>query len=202
LDALTKLNALGLVLSAALLAMACVKADRVRAWRAGINPSAPDLLDVAFTVARVIFVTLAGIGIYTAVQGFGVSDDMAWDDSELTSAVQGATDDMDGSLYRTDETGDPLYSTDFESLIEDKVVENGGGDAPQSGVEAAAADANTDDDAYFTVSADGAEDEFCTHIQRTRSKKDDYTPPGIAGGEGTLTYPGYRLAVGTREGAC
>lgn len=59
---------------------------------------------------------------------------------------------MDGFPYRTDETGDPLYLTDFESLIEDKVVKTGGGDAPQSGVEAAAADANTDDDAYFTVS--------------------------------------------------
>lgn len=40
MDALTELNIIGLALSAVLLAMACVKSDRVRAWRTGINPSA------------------------------------------------------------------------------------------------------------------------------------------------------------------
>ena len=72
MDALTELTVLGLILSAALLAMACVKADRVRAWRSSINPSAEELPDAAFTAARVILVTAAGIGIYLAIQSFGV----------------------------------------------------------------------------------------------------------------------------------
>src|SRR5882757_5505447 len=96
MDALTKMNLFVLVLAAVLLAMACVKADRVRAWRDGINPSAPEVPDAAFTVARVILVTMAGVGVYTSIQGFGVADDMSWSGNELTSAVQGATDDLDG----------------------------------------------------------------------------------------------------------
>ncbi|WP_200307284.1 hypothetical protein [Streptomyces adelaidensis] len=71
MDTLTQLNVLGLVLSALLLAMACIKADRVRAWRSRINPSAEDLPDAAFTAARILFVTAAGLGIYLAIQGFG-----------------------------------------------------------------------------------------------------------------------------------
>ncbi|MET9447512.1 hypothetical protein [Streptomyces cinerochromogenes] len=201
MDALTKLNVLGLVLSAVLLAMACVKADRVRAWRTSVNPSAPDLPDSAFVAARVLFLTLAGIGVYTAVHGFGVSDDVSWSDGELTSAVRQATDDLDGYTFQADDSG-PLSFTDYESLIEDKVTEYGGGDAPAYGVTVEPADGNTDDTASFTVTADGADNAFCTHIERTRSKKDDYTPPGIAGGEGTLTYLGYRISVSEREGEC
>ena len=45
---LTELNVIGLILSAVLLAMACVKADRVRAWRTGVNPSAEELSDASF----------------------------------------------------------------------------------------------------------------------------------------------------------
>ena len=202
MDALTKLNILGLVLSAVLLAMACVKADRVRAWRAAVNPSAEELPDSAFVVARVVFVALAVIGIYQCVQGFAVADDTSWDDSELSSAVRQATDDLDGYRYHADESGASLYFDDYGTLIEAKVVRYGGGDAPGTGVAAAPADANTADDAYFTVTANGADAVYCTHIERTRSKKDDYTPPGIAGGEGTVTYPGYRLAVATRDGEC
>ncbi|WP_367320482.1 hypothetical protein [Streptomyces sp. HUAS ZL42] len=202
MDALTKLNILGLVLSAVLLAMACVKADRVRAWRAEINPSAEELPDSAFVVARVILITLAGIGIYQCVQGFGVADDMDWDDSELTSAVQQTTDDLDGYTYFVDLTGNPFYFDDYATLLEDKVVRYGGGDAPQMGVDASPADTNTDTDAYFTLTASGADAAFCTHIERARSKEHDYTPPGIAGGEGKFTYPGYRLTVTTRDGAC
>ncbi|MFI6626960.1 hypothetical protein [Streptomyces sp. NPDC050528] len=202
MDALTELNIIGLGVSGVLLAMACVKADRVRAWRAGINPSAPEVSDASFTVARVALGAMAGVGIWTCVQGFGVADDMAWSDGELTSAVRGATDDLDGYTYRTDQSGTPLYFDDYETLIRDKVTENGGGDAPSTGVTAEPAPANTDADAYFTVAANGTETSFCTHVVRARSKKDDYTPPGITGGEGTVTFPGYRLAVGTREGAC
>ncbi|MFE5026560.1 hypothetical protein ACFRAO_25380 [Streptomyces sp. NPDC056656] len=55
------------------------------------------------------------------------------------------------------------------------------------------ADANTDTDAYFTVRADGADVAFCTHLERSLSPKDDYTPPGITSGEGTITQCAYRL---------
>ena len=202
MDALTKMNVLVLLLSAGLVAMACVKADRVRAWRAGVNPSAPELPDAAFTVARLTLVAMAALGVYTAVQGFGVSDDVSWDDGELASAVRQATDDLDGFTFQTDSGGTPLGFTDYGTLIKDKVAEYGGGDAPQYGVDATPADANTEADAYFTVTADGADAGFCTHITRTRSKKDDYTPPGITGGEGKLTYPGYRMAVRMQTGAC
>ncbi|MFJ9869186.1 hypothetical protein [Streptomyces sp. NPDC101165] len=202
MDGLTELNVLGLALTAVLLAMACVKADRVRAWRSSINPSAPDLPDSAFVVARVVFVTLAGLGVYTAVQGFGVSDDMAWDDTELAGAVRQAADDLNGFTYQTDDSGSPLYFDDYASLIEDNVIRYGGGDAPQYGVAAVPADANTEDDAYFTVTAKGADGAFCAHVERGRSKEDDYTPPGIGGREGTLTYRGYRIAMESRKGEC
>ncbi|SED85524.1 hypothetical protein SAMN05216532_5981 [Streptomyces sp. 2231.1] len=202
MDALTGLNVLGLALSAVLLAMACVKADRVRGWRASIDPSAPEIPDAAFVVARVVLVTLAGLGVYTAVQGFGVSDDSSWNDSELTNAVHRATDELDGYRFQTDESGSPLHFDDYASLIEDKVVRNAGGDAPETGVAVTPAAGATAAGGSFTVTADGAGDAFCTRVERTRSKKDDYTPPGITGGEGTLTYLGYRLAVTVREGTC
>jgi hypothetical protein len=98
MDALTVLNLLSLVLSAVFLATACVKADRVRAWRSRINPSAEELSDAAFTAARVILVLMAGIGIYLATQGFSVSNDAARDASEPTEAVQVATNDLDGHV--------------------------------------------------------------------------------------------------------
>ncbi|MGQ4415415.1 hypothetical protein ACN6LA_007567 [Streptomyces sp. SAS_269] len=202
MDALTKMNVFLLALCAVLLAMACVKADRVRAWRAGINPSAPQLPDSAFVVARVIFVALAVGGVYTAVQGFGVSDRMSWSDGELTSAVHQATDDLDGYAYTTDETGSSSYFTDYESLTEEKVTRYGGGDAPETGVYADPADANTDTDAHLTVTASGADHAFCVHLERSRSKKDDYTPPGLNGRPGVLTFRGYRLAAGVRDGEC
>ncbi|MET7574834.1 hypothetical protein ABZT04_41145 [Streptomyces sp. NPDC005492] len=202
MDTLTKLNIFGLALSAVFLAMACVKADRVRAWRADFNPSAPDVPNSAFTLARLLFVTIAGIGIYTSVQGFGVSDDMSWSDDELTSAVRGATDDLDGYRYQADESGAPLYFDDYASLIEQKVTENGGGDAPETGVATEPSDPDTESDTHITVTANGTDKVFCVHVVRTRSKEDDYTPPGIAGREGTLTFSGYRLAVAMREGAC
>ncbi|WP_327727580.1 hypothetical protein OG250_10995 [Streptomyces sp. NBC_00487] len=89
MNALAVTNVLSLVLAAVFLVMACVKADWVRAWRSRVNPSAEELPDAAFTAARVILVLMAGMGIYLAIQGFSVSDDAAWDGSELTGAVQG-----------------------------------------------------------------------------------------------------------------
>ncbi|WP_216589786.1 hypothetical protein [Streptomyces brasiliscabiei] len=72
MDPLTQLTVLGLILSVLLLAMACVKADWIRAWRARIDPSAEQLPDSAFTAARVTLITMATVGIYLAVQSLGV----------------------------------------------------------------------------------------------------------------------------------
>ncbi|MCK8438649.1 hypothetical protein G3I77_38385 [Streptomyces sp. D2-8] len=203
MDALTELNVLGLILSAVLLAMACVKADRVRAWRNGINPSAEELSDAAFIAARAVFVTLAGVGIYLCVQGFKVSDDTAWDDAELTTAVQGATDALDGSSGFGDiyaEDNDTGWIDEYATKIEQEVVEHGGGDAPQYGVTATPAAPNTASAARYTVR--GADSAFCMQVTRTRSKDGDYEPPGIGGGQGTVTVPSYDFTVTTREGGC
>ncbi|GAA2729826.1 hypothetical protein [Streptomyces nogalater] len=66
------------------------------------------------------------------------------------------------------------------------------------------AETNTKSKASFTITitADGADSAYCTHVTRTRSPQDDYTPPGIAGGEGTLTYQGYRLTTSLKKGEC
>ncbi|MET7516265.1 hypothetical protein ABZS88_22835 [Streptomyces sp. NPDC005480] len=190
-------------IATALLLAACVKADRVRGWRQSLNPSAPEVPDAAFVVARVIFLVLAGVMVFEGFNLLKVSSASDWSDDELTRAARQATDDLDGWMYRDDGlTTDSAYFDDYASLLEDKVIRYGGGGAPESGVAADPADANTDTDAYFTVQANGADAVFCTHIERTRQKKDDYTPPGIAGGEGTFTERAYRLAVTTREGAC
>ncbi len=200
---LTKMSIITFALAAVLIAMACIKADRVRAWRESLNPSAPDIPDAAFVAARILFIGMAVIGTVRGFQGLAVEDDLKWSDDELKSAVEQATYELDGSLYRVDEWGEPAtHIYEYDTLIESEVVENGGGDAPQSGVAAAAADGNTDADAYLTVSANGADAEFCFHIERVRSKEDDYTPPGITGGAGTYTELGYRLTVTSREGAC
>jgi drug/metabolite transporter (DMT)-like permease len=75
MNALDKLSVLCLVLAAVLLALACIKADRVRAWRERFNPAAEEVPDSAFTVTRVMFVLLAGMLIYMAIQGFDVAAD-------------------------------------------------------------------------------------------------------------------------------
>ncbi|MEW1872464.1 MULTISPECIES: hypothetical protein [Streptomyces] len=66
---LEKLSVFCLVLAAVLLAMACVKADRVRAWRESFNPSAPEVPDSAFVVARLTLVTMAVFMIVVGVRG-------------------------------------------------------------------------------------------------------------------------------------
>ncbi|MQY39242.1 hypothetical protein SRB17_72640 [Streptomyces sp. RB17] len=137
---------------------------------------APELPDGAFVLARILFVSLACYGIYTAVQGFGVSDRTSWDDSELTNPVRQATDDLNGYRFTVDDSGTPLYFYDYASLLKDKVVEYAGGDAPQTGVTVTPSDADTADDAHLTVTADGADASFCTHLERSRFKKDDYSP--------------------------
>ncbi|MFJ4583219.1 hypothetical protein [Streptomyces echinatus] len=86
------------VLSAILVAMACVRADRVRAWWESLNPSATELPDSAFVVARITFLTLAAFGVYYGFQSVSLADGMAWSDDELASAVSGATDSLDGEV--------------------------------------------------------------------------------------------------------
>jgi hypothetical protein len=187
MDALTQLNVLGLILSAVLLAMACIKADRIRAWRAGINPSTEELPDAFFVAARVTFVALERAGLRRLRR-------TAWDDSELTSAVQGATDALDGSSGFGDiyaEDNDTRWIDEYATKIENEVVEHGGGDAPQYGVNATPAATSTASEARYTVT--GGDSAFCMQVTRTRSKDGDYEPPGIAGGQGTVTVPFVRL---------
>lgn len=71
---LEKMSVFGLVLAAVMLAMACVKADRVRAWRESFNPSAPDVPDSAFVVARLTLVTMAVLMIVVSVRGLATGD--------------------------------------------------------------------------------------------------------------------------------
>ncbi|MHC3453245.1 hypothetical protein [Streptomyces prasinus] len=200
---MTQLSVLIFVLAAVLLAMACVKADRVRAWRESLNPSAPDVPDAAFVVARLVLVTTAVVGIVVGVQGLAAEDNAEWSDDELTSAVEQAVTALDsttklGDLYSSASTVDQENAR----MIEDEVVEHGGGDAPQLGVDAYPADGNTAPDSSYTVKGDGAGAAFCVHVRRTRSKEDDWHPPGITGGEGTTVVPAYAYAVTSRKGAC
>ncbi|MFJ8860892.1 hypothetical protein ACIRD8_20990 [Streptomyces sp. NPDC102451] len=191
------------VLAAGLVAMGCVKADRVRRWRESFNPSAPELPDSAFVAARVVLFGMAGIGIYSAFQFMAVVADAEWSDDELSSAVSQAAAELDGTSRFGDIFGDDSgFDQEFAKMIEEEVVENGGGGAPQSGVDAGAAASNKPSDADYTVQAAGADAAFCVHVVRTPSKDGDYKPPGIAGNPGTVTVPNYDFAVTSRKGEC
>ncbi|MFG2427806.1 hypothetical protein [Streptomyces sp. NPDC048590] len=191
------------MLTAGLVAMGCVKADRVRAWRESFNPSAPALPDSTFVVARVVLFGMAGIGVFTAFQFMTVVADAEWSDDELSSAVSQAAEEMDGTSRFGDIFGDDSgFDEEFATMIEEEIVENGGGGAPQDGVGASAAASNKPSDADYTVQAAGADAVFCVHVVRTPSEDGDYTPPGVAGGAGTVTVPNYDFAVTSREGEC
>ncbi|MFI2779098.1 hypothetical protein [Streptomyces sp. ALB3] len=191
------------VLAAGLVAMGCVRADRVRRWRESFNPSAPDISDPAFVGARVVLFGMAGIGVFSAFQLMAVSADAEWSDDELSSAVGQATSELDGTSGLGDVFGDDSgFDQEAAKMIEEEVVENGGGGAPQSGVDAGATASNKPSDADYTVQAAGADAAFCVHVVRTRSKDGDYEPPGVAGGAGSVTVPMYDFAVTSREGAC
>ncbi|MGW7068722.1 hypothetical protein ACWGII_09050 [Streptomyces sp. NPDC054855] len=107
---LTKLSVFLFVLSGLLILMACVTADRVRSWRTSLNPSAPGIPDAAFIVARLLLVGFAVGGVIQGFQGLAVSDGQKWSDDELTSAVEQATYELDGFLYRVDESGEPVVA--------------------------------------------------------------------------------------------
>ncbi|MFF4093050.1 hypothetical protein ACFYYY_04165 [Streptomyces sp. NPDC001834] len=191
------------LLAATLVAMGCLKADRVRAWRRSFNPSAPELPDSAFVVGRIFLFGMAGIGAYTAFQFMAVSANSEWSDDELASAVSQATTALDGASRFGDIFGDDSgFNDEYAKMIEDEVIEHGGGGAPQTGVDAAPADTNKASDARYTVSASGAAAAFCLHVERVRSKDGDWEPPGVAGGAGTVTVPSYDFTVTSREGEC
>ncbi|MFJ5264633.1 hypothetical protein ACIQAC_29665 [Streptomyces sp. NPDC088387] len=61
-------------LAAVMLAAACIPADRVRGWRESVNPSAPELPDSAFVVARIVFVVMAGLVVYATINVMRLSN--------------------------------------------------------------------------------------------------------------------------------
>ncbi|MGP4088209.1 hypothetical protein [Streptomyces sp. KR55] len=202
---LTKLSVILFILSAVLVAMACVKADRVRSWRESLNPSAPDIPDGAFVVARILLIGMAVGGVVSGFQGLAVEDDSKWSDDELTSAVRGATTALDGSFTY----GDPLEGdapADFEGeyamKVEDEVVEHGGGDAPQFGVDAALTGETTSDEAYYRITASGAGTSFCMHVKRTHEGYIETVAPGLSGDAAVVKEPKYTFAVSSRVGEC
>ncbi|MGW0791046.1 hypothetical protein ACWD04_23080 [Streptomyces sp. NPDC002911] len=197
------LSVIVIVLAAGLVAMGCVKAERVRGWRASFDPSAPEISDSAFVVARVILFGAAAVGVFSGFRLLAVSADAEWSDDELSSAVSQATSELNGTSRFGDISGDDSgFDQDIAAMIEEEIVENGGGGAPQSGVDAGAAVGNKPSDADYTVQAAGADGAFCLHVVRTRSKDGDYEPPGVAGGPGSVTVPSYDFSVTSREGAC
>ncbi|GAA2322094.1 hypothetical protein OKJ48_09340 [Streptomyces kunmingensis] len=193
------------VLSAALLALVFIKANWVRSVRRRTYPSGGELPTSAFVVARTVLLTMAAVGIWQGAQGLTLANDAEWSDDELSSAVHQTADDLDGYWYRESSlTHDTPYFDDYGSLIEDTVIRYGGGGAPQSGVGASAVSGDPDADGDFTVQADGTDRSFCLHVETARWKKQDYTPPGLTGGEGSDAYKelAYRLTVRARGGAC
>lgn len=188
-------------LSTVLIAMACVRADRVRAWREAVNPSAPEVPDSSFTVARVLLLAMAAFGIYFGFQSIALTDDAEWSADELASAVTGATDDLDGDTLHVGPHEVPSVdsSGDYALKVEDTVAEHGD-DAPRFGVDAEPTDPDASDETYYTVTADGTASAFCLHVRLKRDKSGDYEAPGIAG----TSYPqyGYVFRVTSRAGEC
>lgn len=197
------LNVVVFALATGLIAMGCVKADRVRRWRESFSPSAPELPDSAFIAARVVLFGMAGIGIFSAFPFMAVVADGEWSDDELSSAVSQATAELDGTSRFGDIFGDDSgFDEEFATMIEEEIAENGGGGASQDGVGASSAASNKPSDADYTVQAAGSDAAFCVHVVRTPSKDGDYESPGVAGGAGSVTVPNYDFAVTSREGAC
>ncbi|MFI7388624.1 hypothetical protein [Streptomyces sp. NPDC049813] len=193
------------VLAALLVALACVKADRVRAVRRRTYPSGGELPTSAFVLARALFLAVAAICVWQGAQALALTNDARWSDDELTDAAHQAAADLDGYWYRESSlTHDTPYFDDYASLIKERVVRYGGGGAPESGVGASAESGHPDADGDFTVQAAGADTSFCFHLTKSRYKKQDYTPPGITGGEGSAANRelAYRLTVRARGGAC
>ncbi|MEU6394980.1 hypothetical protein [Streptomyces sp. NPDC046939] len=202
---MTGLSVALFVLAAVLVAMVCVKADRVRSVRRRTHPSGGDLPASAFVAARTVLLVMAALCVWQGARGLAAAHDNEWSDDELTSAVRQTADDLDGYWYRESSlTHDTPYFDDYAALIEERVVRHGGGGAPQTGVNASPLSGDPDADGDFTVSADGTDRAFCVHVEKSRWKTHDYTPPGLTGGESSTGYRelAYRLTVRARGGAC
>ncbi|MGW2029985.1 hypothetical protein [Streptomyces sp. NPDC001811] len=199
---MTSMTVLLFALATVLIAMTCVRANRVRAWREAMNPSAPEISDSSFTVARVLLLTMAAFGIYYGFQSIALTDDADWSAEELTSAVRGATDDLDGDTLYVGPHEAPSVDSggDYALKVEDTVAEHGGGDSPRTGVDAEATGPDASDEAHYTVTADGTPSAFCLHVRLRRDRSGDYEAPGIAG----KSYPQYRYVwrVTSRAGEC
>ncbi|MEU0602130.1 hypothetical protein ABZ484_28390 [Streptomyces sp. NPDC006393] len=194
------------ILSAVLVAMACVKASRVRAWRTSINPSAPEVTDSSFVVARILLLVMAVLGVYTGFHSLAVADNGSWSDAELTSAVKGATRDLNGSFEYGDPYDDGTAPADFDgeyaTKLEDEIIEHGGGDAPQYGVDASLTGPTTATEATYRITAGGAAKAFCMHVTRAHTDDVESVAPGLPGDAAKVTMPEYTYAVSSRAGEC
>ncbi|MEV5340580.1 hypothetical protein AB0K93_19210 [Streptomyces sp. NPDC052676] len=202
---MTGLTTLTFILAAVLILIACVPADRVRSWRESLNPSAPDIPDAAFTVTRLLLVVLAGFGIYYGFQGRAAEDNMSWSDNELTSAVQAATESLDGGItYGAPlDDGQPAdFDGQYSIEIEQEITEHGGGDAPGYGVTADITGAPTANEAHYRITADGAGTSFCMHVKQTHEGYVETVAPGFSGDAAVVREPKYTYAVSSRVGEC
>ncbi|PZH15255.1 hypothetical protein C1I97_08685 [Streptomyces sp. NTH33] len=71
---MTKVIVISFVLTAVPAEAGCVRADRVRAWREALNPSAPDVPDAAFVVARLLFFSMAAVMLFRGFRLMAVAD--------------------------------------------------------------------------------------------------------------------------------
>ncbi|MET9107919.1 hypothetical protein [Streptomyces zhihengii] len=194
------------VLAGLLLLMACVKADRVRAWRTARNPSAPDVSNASFVVVRLLLVAMAAGGIVTGFQGLKAQDDIGWSDDELTSAVEGATASLNGSSAHGGPLDGPDTPEDFDGAygikVRQEIVEHGSGDAPQFGVSAEVTGEATADHARYAVSADGASAWFCMDVTRAHTGWAETVAPGGLGESSKVRLPEFTYQVTSRAGEC
>jgi hypothetical protein len=186
--------------SAGLMAMACVRAGRVRAWREALNPSAPAIPDIDFTIARVLFLGMAALGIYFGFQSLSMAADAKWSDAELTRAVRSATDDLDGDSTYSPFEDDTTLTDDYASTIKDAIARHAGPHAPRSAVDATRTTPDGSNDAYYDITADGTDSSFCMQVKVTRDKTGDHQEPGIGGGSATARK--YVFRVNSRVGDC
>ncbi|MET9825537.1 hypothetical protein ABZ038_28695 [Streptomyces sp. NPDC006349] len=202
---LTGLTIFLFVLSALLVLMACIKEDRVRSWRESLNPSGPALPDAAFVVGRVVLVAMAVACVVVGVQGLAVQDNGEWSDDELTSAVEGATRALNGSFTY----GDPLeadapadFDGEYARKVEQEVIEHGGGDAPQLGVNAASVGPAVSNEAQYRITAHGADAAFCMDVKRTHAGYVETVAPGLSGEAAAVKLPKYTFTVSSGAGDC
>jgi hypothetical protein len=185
--------------SAGLVAMVCVRAGRVRAWREALNPSAPAIPDIDFTIARVLFLGLAALGIYFGFQSLSMDADGQWSDAELTRAVRSATEELDGDSTYSPFEDDASLTDDYASTIEDAIARHAGPHAPHFPVDATPATPDHSNDASDDITADGTDASFRMHVKVTRDRSGDHEGPGVGGGSATERK--YVFRVASRAGA-